>query len=90
MVDADFARQVLALLQRRKVKFHGCAPAHISLYADGAAKIWFYGYRRGLPWFGGIKIRGLDLETNIALAKPEALADIIAGEIDQTRSRLDV
>lgn len=86
----EFADQVLKLLQKRKVLYLGCPPHRLELSIDGTAKMWFCGKRKGLPWSGGIKIKGHGIESNVAMARPEILADLIAEQIYESRRKFDI
>jgi hypothetical protein len=87
-IGNTFAEDVLNILKKRKVTFHGCGPDKLEMYPDGSAKMWFYGHRGGMAWVGGIKVKGLGLKSMIASAKPETVADMIVEAIDDSRKRL--
>ena len=96
--ESDFAADVLDILKRRKVTFHGCPPRYLEIQRDeagnetGDLKMWFYGYRvidgQLRPWGGGITIQKRP-ETNHAFVRgnSNAFAEVIEQLIDGINAR---
>jgi hypothetical protein len=88
----DFAADVLDILRRRKVKFHGCLPEYLEYLPGGDLKMWFYGHRnddvcRG-PWRGGITIMKREsLENALLRGDSNVFADVMMACIDDINNR---
>lgn len=83
----DFAGDVLDICQRRKLTFHGCPPWYLELHRNGDMKMWFYGYRFGKPWRGGVTIQHrADLDHAVLAGDCNALADAFQQVIDHAQA----
>lgn len=83
----EFAADVLATLQKRKVTLRGCKPDYLETNLDGSMKIWFYGDRQGKLWRGGVTIHGSDVQDDIHLSNSDVVAETCERLIDHTNSR---
>lgn len=84
----DFAADVLDILRRRNITFHGCKPDYLEQKADGDVKIWFYGHREGRPWKGGITLlRRSDIDSAVATGNSQIFAQICEQIIDETNTK---
>lgn len=72
----EFADEVLAILQRKKVTFRKCYPDYVSIFLDGKVKVWFYGYRDGRPWRGGVGFNCVRPEDRVFMADPALVAEM--------------
>ena len=86
----DFAADVLDILRRRNVTFHGCKPDYIEQRSNGECKLWFYGHRKGVAWAGGITLNSRsDIDTAVALGHSESFAEICEKIIDETNTKFN-
>lgn len=84
----DFAADVLDILKRRKVTFHGCPPSYLEQNPDGDCKMWFYGHRNGKPWAGGITIlKRDDMDSAVVRGDSRTFAEICESIIDHGQMR---
>lgn len=84
----DFAEDVLDILRRRKVTFHGCAPDYLEQNTNGDVKVWFYGHRNGCAWAGGITVlKRQDIDNAVARGDSKIFADICEQIIDHSQVR---
>lgn len=82
----DFAEDVLNILKRRKVTFHGCPPW--SLEQEGpTVKIWFAGDRKGKQWMGAITVIAPDADNALATGDSNILAELCEKIIDDNQMR---
>lgn len=84
----DFAADVLDILKRRKVRFHGCPPWYLERKRDGDVKMWFYGHRKGVAWAGGVTIlKRPDIDSAVATGDSQIFASICEQIIDEGQMR---
>lgn len=84
----DFAADVLDIVKRRKLLFHGCEPWYLEINPGGDMKMWFYGHRNGKPWAGGVTIKKRDdLENAVIAGDCNALSEAFEKIIDHTQSK---
>lgn len=79
----DFAADVLARLERRRVTFRGCLPAGLTLALDGGVAVWFAGDHDGRPWRGAVRFSAPFAADRLHLADPETVAAICAQLIER-------
>lgn len=73
---SEFAEDVLAKLQSRRVSFRKCKPNYVSLKVDGSVEVHFTGERDHKPWQGVVKFNCPFPPDKLMLADPAVVADI--------------
>jgi hypothetical protein len=83
-----FAEDVLDIAKRKGMRFHGCSPWHLEIQPEGDMKLWFYGYRKGYPWRGGITIqKRADLNHAVLSGDSNSLVQAFEQIIDDVSAR---
>jgi len=88
--QAEFGEDVLDIIKRKRITFHGCPPWYLEVNDGGDLKLWFYGHRNGKPWAGGVTIKHREDMANAVIAGDcNALADAFEQIIDHTMSKYE-
>lgn len=76
-----FAAEVLNFLRKSKISFRKCPPDFVTIYLDGRVKVWFYGYRDGKPWRGGVGFNCVRPDDRVYMTDPAIVAEMCAKHI---------
>ncbi len=71
-----FAHEVLNCLRNKKASFRGCTPDFVTVYLNGRVKVWFYGYRDGKPWRGGVGFNCVRPDDRVYMTDPAVVAEM--------------
>lgn len=86
----DFAADVVDILRRRRVTFHGCAADYLEVRLDGSLKMWFKGHRNGQPWAGGLTLINPDISKAVYFGDSNVIAELCERLIDDNHVRFDL